>query len=662
MAVRSEVSNAVQDYAKAIWSLAQRGDQPVSTSALAERLEVSPASASAMVKRLESMGLVEHEPYHGVQLTRAGERVALEVLRHHRLLELYLAEALGMSWDRVHEEAEVLEHAISPALSELIAAKLGNPTHDPHGDPIPTADGEIDEAPTRALSDLEPGARGVFVRVSDSDPDMLRYLAERGIAPGDRFEVLEARAVRRAPDGSVRGQSARARWGAAPGDAHSRPVNEPIEAALLRGGPAATRPVVVLEPAPPEPSALEELRSRGRLRYGLGLLGPAFVAAVAYVDPGNFATNVAGGSKYGYLLLWVVLAANLMAMLIQYLSAKVGIATGKNLPELCREHFPRRASIGLWIQAELIAMATDLAEFVGAAIALNLLFGVPLFVAGLITAVVAFAILGLQTRGYRRFETTIAGLLGVILLGFIYEVAHAGPDASGALAGFVPSFDGTESVLLATGILGATVMPHVIYLHSALTQGRIKPRDDAERRELLRFERLDVGLAMGLAGIVNISMLVVAAALFHGVSDIDSIEGAYHGFDAQLGGGAALAFGLALLASGLSSSSVGTYAGQVVMQGFIRRSVPLLLRRLITMLPALVVLALGVNATDALVISQVVLSFGIPFALVPLVLLTRRADVMGTLRNARGTTIAASVVALLIIALNLFLLGTTFAG
>ncbi len=191
MAVRPEVSNAVQDYAKAIWSLAQRDDEPVSTSAIAERLDVSPASASAMVKRLESMGLVEREPYHGVQLTRAGERVALEVLRHHRLLELYLAEALGMSWDRVHAEAEVLEHAISPALSELIAAKLGNPTHDPHGDPIPTADGEIHELPTLALADLEPGARGVFVRVSDSDPDMLRYLAERGIAPGDHFEVLE---------------------------------------------------------------------------------------------------------------------------------------------------------------------------------------------------------------------------------------------------------------------------------------------------------------------------------------------------------------------------------------------------------------------------------------------------------------------------------------
>jgi manganese transport protein len=349
-------------------------------------------------------------------------------------------------------------------------------------------------------------------------------------------------------------------------------------------------------------------------------------------------------------------------MLIQYLSAKIGIATGRNLPELCREHFPRRASIGLWIQAELIAMATDLAEFVGAAIALNLLFGVPLFVAGLITAVVAFAILGLQTRGYRRFETTIAGLLGIILLGFVYEVLHAGPSASGVAGGFVPSFEDTESVLLATGILGATVMPHVIYLHSALTQGRIRPRNDYERRELLRFERLDVGLAMGIAGIVNISMLVVAAALFHGVTDIDTIDGAYDGFRAQVGDGAAIAFGVALLASGLSSSSVGTYAGQVVMQGFIRRSVPLLVRRLVTMLPALVVLAVGVNATDALVISQVVLSFGIPFALVPLVLLTRRPEVMGSLRNARATTLVASVVALLIIALNVFLLAKTFVG
>jgi manganese transport protein len=411
-----------------------------------------------------------------------------------------------------------------------------------------------------------------------------------------------------------------------------------------------------------EPSQLERLRGRGRVRYAVGLLGPAFVAAVAYVDPGNFATNIAGGAKYGYLLLWVILAANLMAMLIQYLSAKIGIATGRSLPELCREHFPHRTTIGLWIQAELIAMATDLAEFVGAAIALNLLFGIPLFPAGIITGVIAFGILGLQARGYRRFETTIAGLLGVILLGFLYEVVHSDASTSGIAGGFVPSFDGTESILLATGILGATVMPHVIYLHSALTQNRIRPRDDAEKRELLRFERFDVGLAMSLAGVVNMSMLIVAAALFHGVLDVDSIEGAYDGFQSQLGGFAAAAFGVALLASGLSSSSVGTYAGQVVMQGFIRRRIPLLARRLITMAPALVVLAVGLDPTSTLVISQVVLSFGIPFALVPLVLLTRRPDVMGSFANARLTTAAASVVAGLIIALNVFLLVQTFSG
>jgi manganese transport protein len=415
--------------------------------------------------------------------------------------------------------------------------------------------------------------------------------------------------------------------------------------------------------APPlAPSPLEAIRARGKGRARLALLGPAFVAAVAYVDPGNFATNISAGAKYGYLLLWVILAANLMAMLIQYLSAKVGIATGRNLPELCREHFPRRVAIGLWVQAELIAMATDLAEFIGAAVALNLLFGVPLFPAGLITGVVAFGILGLQALGYRRFETAIAGLLAVILLGFLYETLRVGGDAGAAMAGFAPGFDDTESVLLATGILGATVMPHVIYLHSALTQDRVRPRDDGERRELLRFVKLDVGIAMGIAGIVNMSMLAVAAGLFHGVLDVDSLEGAYDGFKNLLGPGAAIAFGLALLASGLSSSSVGTYAGQVVMQGFIKRSIPLLLRRLVTMTPALVVLAVGLDPTRSLVISQVVLSFGIPFALVPLVLLSRKREVVGALVNQRATTIAATVVASMIIALNMFLLFQTFAG
>jgi len=396
----------------------------------------------------------------------------------------------------------------------------------------------------------------------------------------------------------------------------------------------------------------------------VALFGPAFVAAVAYIDPGNFATNIAGGAKYGFLLVWVIIAANLMAMLIQYLSAKVGVITGHSLPELCRAGFSRPVTWGLWIQAEIIAIATDLAEFVGAAIALNLLFGVPPFAAGLITAVVAFGILALQTRGYRRFELAIAGLLGIVLLGFLYDLLQVGADAGSVAGGLIPGFAGTDSVMLAVGILGATVMPHVVYLHSALTQNRIKPADERERRSLMRFQRVDVVLAMGLAGLINLSMLIVAAQLFHGSgrTGVDSIEGAHAGLGALVGGGAALAFAVALLASGLSSSSVGTYAGQVVMQGFIARRIPLFLRRAFTMAPALVVLALGLDPSSTLVLSQVVLSFGIPFALVPLILLTRRKDLMGDYVNRGATTAVASIVAAMIIGLNAFLLYQTFFG
>jgi manganese transport protein len=414
--------------------------------------------------------------------------------------------------------------------------------------------------------------------------------------------------------------------------------------------------------APPHISALRMARSKGKIRGRLALLGPAFVAAVAYIDPGNFATNITGGAKYGYLLVWVIIAANLMAMLVQYLSAKVGVATGRNLPELARDALPRPVTWGLWVQAEIIAIATDLAEFVGAAIALNLLFGVPPFTAGLMTAVVAFAILALQTRGYRRFELAIAALLGIVLLGFLYDLLQVGVDGPAFVSGMVPHFDGTESILIAVGILGATVMPHVVYLHSALTQSRIKAENDDERRELMRFQRVDVLIAMGLAGVINLTMLIVAAQLFHdsGHSSIDSIEGAHAGLNTLLGGGAALAFAVALLASGLSSSSVGTFAGQVVMQGFINFRIPLFLRRAITMTPALIVLASGANTTDVLVLSQVVLSFGIPFALVPMILLTRRADLMGALVNRRHTTVIASIVAAMIIGLNIFLLWETF--
>jgi manganese transport protein len=416
-------------------------------------------------------------------------------------------------------------------------------------------------------------------------------------------------------------------------------------------------------PALPPASRLEELRSGSRLRRRIALFGPAFVAAVAYVDPGNFATNISGGAKYGFLLVWVILAANAMAMLVQYLSAKIGIATGRNLAELCREHFPTPVRWGLWVQAEIVAIATDLAEFVGAAIALHLLFGVPPLAAGLITAVVAFGILALQQRGYRHFELAIAALLGIILLGFLYDLLHVSVDGGALAGGLIPGFEGTDSVMLAVGIIGATVMPHVVYLHSALTQGRIRPRNTKERRELLRAGRVDVVVALGIAGLINLSMLVIAASLFHERGlEVETIEAAHAGLGTLIGGGAALAFAVALLASGLSSSSVGTYSGQVVMQGFIRRRIPLLLRRLVTMLPALVVLAIGVDTTQALVLSQVVLSFGIPFALVPTILLTRRKDVMGALVNRPVTTGVATAVATLIISLNGFLLYETFFG
>jgi manganese transport protein len=417
------------------------------------------------------------------------------------------------------------------------------------------------------------------------------------------------------------------------------------------------------EPRVATPRALHSLRSRGRARAVVALLGPAFVAAVAYVDPGNFATNFSAGARFGYALAWAIVAANLMAMLVQYLSAKTGVATGRDLPELCRDELGRTASVGLWVQAELIAMATDLAEFLGAALGLNLLFHVPLFAAGLITAVVAFGILALEQRGYRPFELAIAGLLGIVFLGFAYNLAAVGASPRGIAAGFVPEF-ASDRLLLVSGIIGATVMPHVVYLHSALTKSRVSCRDDAERRELLRFQRLDVVVALGAAGLVNLTMLFVAATVFHrtGSTHVDSIQAAHAGLGHLVGGGAALAFAAALLASGLSSSSVGTYAGQVVMQGFVRRRIPLFARRALTMLPALVVLALGLPATNSLVISQVVLSFGIPFALVPLVLLTRRADIMGPLVNRRATTTAAASIAAMITALNVYLLWSTFAG
>jgi manganese transport protein len=403
---------------------------------------------------------------------------------------------------------------------------------------------------------------------------------------------------------------------------------------------------------------VDEALHRTRFRI-LPFLGPAFIACVAYIDPGNFATNIAGGSRFGYRLVWVIVAANLLAMLIQTLSAKLGIATGRNLPEVCRDEFPRRASILLWLQAEAIAMATDLAEFLGAAIGFHLLFGWALFPSAVLSGVCAFAILGLQRWGFRPFEAVIAVLVGVIGACYVAELAFAHPAWDQVFKHAVtPQFGSGEAVLLSVGILGATVMPHVIYLHSALTQDRLVPETDEDAQTLLRYTRVDVVVAMSIAGLINIAMLVMAASTFFnkGLLHVDSLDGAHKTLQPILGSASSALFALALIASGLSSSAVGTLAGQVVMQGFIRRRIPLAVRRLVTMLPAFIVIAIGVDPSRTLVLSQVVLSFGIPFALIPLVVFTARRSIMGPLVNRRLTTVAASVIAAVIVGLNVFLL------
>ncbi|MFL6085530.1 MAG: Nramp family divalent metal transporter [Mycobacterium sp.] len=401
-----------------------------------------------------------------------------------------------------------------------------------------------------------------------------------------------------------------------------------------------------------------------RLRPSWLLLGPAFVAAIAYVDPGNVAANVSAGAQYGFLLVWVIIVANAMAGLVQYLSAKLGLVTGRSLPEAVADHTRTPNRIAYWLQAELVAMATDLAEVVGGAIALHLLFDLPLLVGGMITGVVSLLLLAIQNwRGQRMFERVISGLLLIIAIGFLTSLFVEPPSAADVAAGLLPRFQGAESVLIATAMLGATVMPHAVYLHSGLARDRHgHPGPGRQRRWLLRVTRLDVGLAMLVAGAVNLSMVLVAATNLQGRDNTDSIEGAHAAVRDTLGPTVALFFAIGLLASGLASTSVGAYAGAMIMQGLLRRSYPLLLRRLVTLIPALVILAIGLDPSRALVLSQVVLSFGIPFALIPLVRLTSNRDLMGEDANHRVTTALGWTVATLITLLNVVLIYLTVRG
>jgi manganese transport protein len=404
-------------------------------------------------------------------------------------------------------------------------------------------------------------------------------------------------------------------------------------------------------------------RRLARLRAGSALLGPAFVASIAYVDPGNVASNISAGARFGYLLVWVIVAANLMAVLVQYLSAKLGLVTGRTLPEALRERLPRSARLAYWAQAEVVAVATDLAEVVGGAIALNLLFDLPLVAGGLITGAVSIVLLAVQDGGGQRtFERVVTGLLAVIAIGFLASLFVEPPSASGVVSGLLPRFEGSGSVLIAAAMLGATVMPHAVYLHSGLVRDRHGAAGPEQRHRLLRATRVDVGLAMLLAGAVNLGMLLLAATNLQGRTGVDSIEGAHGAVATVLGPGIALLFAIGLLASGLASTSVGAYAGAMIMQGLLRKRIPILLRRLVTLVPAIVVLGLGADPSAALVVSQVVLSFGIPFALVPLIRLTSDPGLMGAEVNRRPTTMLAWLVAGVIIVLNVVLIYLTFTG
>ncbi len=401
-----------------------------------------------------------------------------------------------------------------------------------------------------------------------------------------------------------------------------------------------------------------------RLKRVLPFLGPAVIASIAYVDPGNFATNIQAGAQFGYTLLWVIFASNLMAMLIQALSAKLGIATGRNLAEHCGAAFPKPVVYFLWIMMELAAMATDLAEFLGAAVAFNLLFGLPLWLAGILTALSTFAILALQRFGFRPLEAAIAVFVGVISLCYVAELVMVKPVWAELLPHAVtPQFSGRESIVLAAGILGATVMPHAIFLHSALTQERI-PHSAEQRKRLFRFEIVDVVAAMSVAGLINAAMLIVAAGTFHarGMNSVGSLEEAHRTLEPLLGPAASAVFGVSLLASGLSSSTVGTQAGQIIIQGFIKKDIPIWIRRLVTVVPSLIVIALGMDPTRTLVMSQVVLSFCLPLAVVPLIMFTNDEKLMGDLVNRPATKVAIALAAAVIVALNFFLLYNTFTA
>ncbi len=666
-----------------------------------------------------------------LQISRAGERRALELIRAHRLWERYLADREGLALSALHDEAMRREHLSTPAELDALEAALGYPRFDPHGDPIPTREGELPAEPGAPLSRWPLHRIGRITHVEDEPPALFAQLALIGLTRGAQVEVDERTpgrvlvwsgrqrlsltpaaaasiAVVEAPAERVPlseleiGQAAQVLdLGEAPAlRAHlaaaglkagmeiaavrADPLGEPItyrvdggELALSRVDAnqilldANTIGEIVLPRRPwlaEEWARLQELfRRYGSLvvlRRALVFFGPAFVISVGYMDPGNWGTDIEGGARFGYRLLWVIFLANMMAILMQTLAAKLGIATGKTLPEVCRDRYPRWASIALWVTAELAAMATDLAEFLGGAVGFNLLFGIPLFPAALLTGIVISLILLLERYGFRKVEMVIIGLIAVIGFGYMAEILLAKPPLAAMVRGLVVPSLPVGATLVAVGIIGATLMPHNLYLHSALIQTRVRPSDSLQRKKkIYRLSVVDALVALNGAFFVNAAILVMSATAFSGGKLAEySLESAHRTLTPLLGPLAGVAFALALLASGIASSTTATMAGQVIMEGFIHHKMNVWLRRFITMLPTLVIIGLGIDPLRILVLSQVSLSFQLPFAVIPLVLFTGNPDVMGPFTNSRLTKILAWTATAVIIGLNAVLLYQTFAG
>lgn len=718
-----------EDTLKALYYLTRQ--QPiVRTRDLVRAADLQPGRYTLVASELRRRGWAQGAA-ETLQITHAGERRALELIRAHRLWERYLADREGLALDALHDEAMRREHLSTPDEINALEEDLGYPRFDPHGDPIPTREGKLTVEEGVPLTHWPAHRLGCIVHVEDEPPALFAQLALMGLTRGAQVEVDERTPGRvlvwsgrqrlsltpaaaasilvteappeRLPLSEIEiGQSARIASlgeaptlrqrlqavGVSPGAAiaavRADPLGDPViyrvgdsELALTRvdANQILLDALSVHEIALPRRAWLVEELARARelfLRYGsltvlkraLVFFGPAFVISVGYMDPGNWGTDIEGGARFGYRLLWVIFLANLMAILMQVLAAKLGLATGKSLPEVCRDRYPRWASRGLWVTAELAAMATDLAEFLGGAVGFNLLFGIPLFPAALLTGIVISLILLLERYGFRKVEIIIIGLIAVIGFGYMAEILLARPPFAAIMHGLlVPSLP-VGATLVAVGIIGATVMPHNLYLHSALIQTRVRPSDSLQRKKrVYRLAVLDALVALNGAFFVNAAILVMSASAFSGGKLVEySLESAHRTLTPLLGPLAAGAFALALLASGIASSTTATMAGQVIMEGFIHHKMNVWLRRFITMLPTLLIIGLGIDPLRILVLSQVSLSFQLPFAMIPLVLFTGNPQIMGPFTNHRVTQLLAWIATAVIIGLNVVLLYQTIAG